>query len=279
MNRLREQIAAGPQLISILSGKGGVGKSVIALNLAERLSSAGLRVLLADLDLSGGNLHILANASSQAGLAAYLNGAQPLESAATPLTDRLHLLAHGEPLVMSAYPDSRTARHFAERLRRDASRFDFVVCDHASGVSDFATAVAGVSDVNLLVAVPELTSISDCYGLWKYLRQLDRSINGRLLVNRAQNAPEAEYVAHRLGAVAEQFVGRALGLIGFLPEDKSLRLAVAAQSPVAQVKPESIVVQKLNDIARLLTGGLEPTGAVAFNQTINVNAAPADIKG
>jgi len=268
-----------PRLISLLSGKGGVGKSVLALNLAERLAYTGLRVLLVDLDLSGGNLHILANVSVQAGLSAYMPGVLPLEATTTPLSDRLTLLANGEPLAVTEYPDAREATRLVNRLQTDTSRYDLIMCDHASGVSEFATAIATMSDVNILVAVPEVTSISDCYGLWKYLCGLNRTITGRLLINRAENGAEAQYVAQRLAALSEQFVGRPLEMFGFVTEDISLRRAVAAQCPVAAIAPESIAVQKLNNITRLLVGGPQAAATIALNQTINVNAATADIKG
>lgn len=281
MNRLQGYMGANtrPRLISILSGKGGVGKSVLALNLAERLAETGRRVLLVDLDLSGGNLHILANVTAQAGLSAYLSGALPLGATLTPLSDQLSLLANNEPLTVTEYPNGGQAARLAHRLRTDTARYDLVLCDHASGVSEFATEIAGASDLNLLVAVPEVTSISDCYGLWKYFCGMNRTITGRLLINRAENDNEAQYVAHRLAALTEQFVGRPLEMLGFIPEDSSLRQAVAAQCPVAAIAPESVVIQKLNDITRLLVGGPQTTKATALNQTINVNAATADIKG
>ena len=79
--------------VSILSGKGGVGKSVIAYNLAELTAQAGRRVLLIDTDRTGGNLHILANSSVEKGLAEFLSAALTLRDAVTPLSDNLDLLA------------------------------------------------------------------------------------------------------------------------------------------------------------------------------------------
>ena len=92
------------RLVSMLSGKGGVGKSVLAFNLAERLTAAGKRVLLIDLDVDCGNLHILANQACRYGVSQLVAEELTLAEAVTPVNDKLDLLAatgHGWPRPMT----------------------------------------------------------------------------------------------------------------------------------------------------------------------------------
>ena len=265
--------------VSILSGKGGVGKSVIALNLAERAASHGRRVLLVDVDFSGGNLHILANVAPRQGLAAYLGGEVSIDQVVVPITDRCDLLAHPDSLPPGTSVTVKEIARFASRLQVEAAAYDLIIMDHGSGVSEQATVLASASDLNLLIAIPELTSIADCYGLYKFLTQANRSVVCRLLINRVEDAEEADFVATRLGAMTRQFLGRPLPMLAFLPEDRSLRRAIAGQCPLAQIGEQSPVLQGLNETCRALVGGLPTATPVTPDTVINENAAPADIRG
>jgi len=272
----------GPKLISVLSGKGGVGKSVLAYNLAERIAARGSKTLLVDADFTGGNLHILANRDCPVGTGEYAARKLSLSETTIELADRLHLLGVAPEMVGSENVTASGAARLIERLRRDAEDFDLVVLDHSSGRSEVATVMAHGSDLCLLVVVPELTSISDAYGLCKYLRQSDASIDCRLLVNRAASAEEADYIHKKLGAVTERFLGEALRCQGFVLEDGLVRESVASQSTLAGLNSNSVVVQELNRIAQLLDGELLPaTSRDSRSPQIenNEKSAMADIRG
>ena len=269
---------AGSLVVSLMSGKGGVGKSVIAFNLAERAASAGCRTLLVDADIACGNLAILANVDPADGLERFVTERCGLADAVVPFNENLSVLAQsasGRVELLSAV--SQVAQ-FAANLRRQSESYDLVLIDHSSGVSTTAAVLAGASDLNLLVLVPELTSISDCYGLYKYLHQSNASIDCRLLLNRTESKSEVEYVWSRFAAMVEQFLGEAPQLAGVLSEDKVFRQAVAGQKPISAVAPESPVLQTLDNLVRSLI----PTvvGAAAASQSTEINnlTAYADIR-
>ena len=141
-----------------------------------------------------------------------------------------------------------------------------------------ATVFAGASDANLLIMVPELTSISDCYGLYKYLRQTDRAIDCRVLLNRMESSAEAEYLWARFAAVIEQFMGETPRRAGLILEDEAVRRSVAEQRPISGIAAESNVLQALDDIVRDLRTASEVAAANNQPKTINVMTAPADIR-
>jgi flagellar biosynthesis protein FlhG len=226
--------------VSILSGKGGVGKSVLTYNLADRLASAGKRVLMVDLDVGCGNLHILANTAGQFGVT--------------------HLVAKELSLAEAV-----------------GGVYDLVLVDHPSGKSEASIVLAAASDVNLLLVVPELTSIADACGLYKQLLKTDRSLDCRLLVNRAETDGEAEYIHRKFGALTERFYGRPPGYLGRLLEDGALRQAVATQAPLAAVDKETPTIADLDAIAaQLATGNIRVRTNRRSHDEKAINNVPAE---
>lgn len=270
------------RLVSVLSGKGGVGKSVLAYNLAERMAAGGVKVLLVDLDFSCGNQHILANQACRYGVAHVVSGELTMAEAVTPMNEKLGLLA----AVGNGWPQSTTAASGAARLahilRTEAGRYDVVMIDHPSGKSEASVVAAAASDINILLVLPELTSIADACGLYKQLLATDRSLDCRLLINRAESDGEADYIHKKFGALTERFYGRAPGFLGRLLEDSAYRRAVAAQAPLAEVAENSMTIQDLETIAAVLAP--RPQQDLARrpgNDRLAINnvTAEADIRG
>ena len=141
--------------------------------------------------------------------------------------------------------------------------------------------MAHASDINLLVVIPELTSISDCYGLLKILLAANRSIDCRLLINRAESQDEATYIHERFAAMTEKFLEQKPGYLGHLLEDSSYRQSVAAQSPLANLEPDSTAVGALTQLTEELVSALGlPQGSTPriVKKAINNYAAAAEIE-
>lgn len=276
-----QSVAKDTRLVSVLSGKGGVGKSVLSYNMAERLAFRGTRVLLVDLDVYCGNLHILANVACRYGVTEVVSGDLSLKEAVTLLGDNLDLLAadgRGWPEDISA---AKAAAHLATRLRNEGQQYDLILIDHPSGKCQASTVMAAASDINLLVVVPELTSISDACGLYKHLLTTDRSLDCRLLVNRAETDDEAEYIHQKFGALTERFYGRPPGYIGRLLEAASYRRAVATQKPLSATDEAEATLVDLEKITtQLVSDGLSDQSPTQefMEKAINSSPATADIR-
>jgi flagellar biosynthesis protein FlhG len=281
-----------PLVISVLSGKGGVGKSVIVFNLAERIAAGGYRALAVDADSLCGNLHLLANVSVQRGLDQYVRRELTLGQAITTLKPNLGLLARAGDDPIDSLVASSGPENLVDRLRTDGTSFDIIIIDHGSGLSTAATGIACASDVCLLVVVPQLTSVADAYGLYKYLKNQNQEIDCRLLINRAQSARDAEYLMERFGTMASQFLGSAPTPFGWLGEHPAVASSVSQQRPISQIDQQSTICQQVRGLAdrlmdecrhiRPLDGGVDlahPGGYWAPNSAINNNAATADIRG
>jgi len=266
-------------LVSILSGKGGVGKSVTAFNLAETLASSGRRVLLVDADISTGNIHILANLKSDYGIREFADGRLSLAEAVRPFAPNFDILPSTSTGAAAEAGTVSGAVNIARQLRFQGTGYDLVILDHASGISDPATVIASASDLNLLMLVPELTSIADCYGLFKYLKQTNESVNCSLLLNRVEGDEEADYVRSKFLAVADRFLGDVPSFMGHLSEAIALRQSVARQEPVATVAPDSRIVRDFSALAQKLADQCLRSRPAGTNQKINNHAATADTRG
>jgi len=271
----------GVKIISILSGKGGVGKSILSFNMAERLASMGLKTLLVDADINFGNLHILANVNAEYGVKQFADKTLSLKEATTRINNNLDILASSGGTVDFDYDNVKAAANMVKNLRQQARDYDLIIIDHSSGVSKTATIMAHASDLNLLVLVPELTSISDCYGLFKHLKKTDSAINCRIIVNRITASEDPDYLFSKFCAISERFIGTVPVIFGYVPESELFRKSIAAQSAISAVNIESAAAQAVTELAvnarRLL--GLSAK-KVQFNnlQTINKTTAFADIK-
>ena len=272
----------GARVVSVISGKGGVGKSVLAYNLAERMVASGIWVLLVDADFCCGNLHILANQTCEHGITEFIADELPLDQTRTVLADNLHLLASPQVGTSHRLADSEIASKLLTRLRREGSAYDIILIDHSSGISEPAVTMAQNSDLNLITVVPELTSISDGYGLYKRLLDTGGAKQSRLVVNRIIATEEAENVQHKFGAITGKFLGYPLACLGSIPEDVSVRNAIASQKAVAQHNPDSKATKALSTLARTVVRELFkdriPTRSTQ-TEKINIEAAVADIKG
>lgn len=272
---------AKAKFVSLLSGKGGVGKSVLAFNLADQIAGLGYRVLLIDADFSLGSLHVLANVAVQRGLNEYVTDALTLSECVTAVRGVDILAATWNHDLAESRSIEHTAR-FIERLRNDSIVYDYVVLDHGSGRSNQAVLMAHGSDLNLMVLVPELTSLADGYGLFKQIVIANRAVTCALLINRSHGEEEAEFIRTRMNEMTQRFLNIVPGYVGFIHEDAAVRHAVASQQTLAIAAPESSVCKQIGRIAQAITTfDLKNPSASreALPTQINKTPATADIRG
>ncbi len=285
MNRLQLKQATNAvrrkenKIISVLSGKGGVGKSVIVNNLADVLTHLGKRVLIIDADVNFGNQHILANLSVDYGFRQFATGQLSLKESSIEISKNISLIASVNSISLFDEIDIPTIAECMNRIRREATEYDVVLIDHSSGVNKHASVMAYASDMVLTVLVPELTSISDSYGLFKYLHDINPQLECRFLVNRAAQSDEAEYIYSKLCAVAERFVESVPKYFGFLSESDDFRKAVASQQTISESNPNSSAFKELNVLAHKLLGSARTSFTNNSFKRINKTTAVADIKG
>jgi len=280
-NRDGRRLQTNCRVVSFLSGKGGVGKSVLSFNMADRLAGLGRRVLLVDADFGFGNIHLLANKQCDYGIGHFMAGQLSLKEAVISINGNFDILASVRKGPAFEQVTVSESAGMVQRLTEQGRNYDLILIDHGSGISEAATIIANGSDLIMLVMVPELTSISDAYGLYKLLLETNSDITCGVLLNRTGTDEDEDYISKKFGALTERFLGRVPMFLGSIAENELFRKSIAAQKPVAAIDTDSVVVQPLTELCRQLCRVLfESVERLQLSQekTINNIKATADIK-
>ncbi len=220
------------RIIAVTSGKGGVGKSIVAVNLAEALAAEHYAVALVDADLGQGACAVLLNERPQA---------TALDLARrTAAPERLfHETAAGVTLVTGAEEAGQhVGRETAVFGALDAAlealspRHDFILIDTPAGADGAVAWALDRAEAAILVVVDEPTAIADAYRLVKMTWQADPAYPFYLVVNFADSAAAAQSAADRFGTVTTHFTGRAPRYLGWAPFSLSVRHSVSRQEPI-----------------------------------------------
>lgn len=280
MNRMTTAPTGQPLVISILSGKGGVGKSTTAYYLAQVLAESG-RAMLVDADLLFGDLHIIANVIPQCTVDRYLTERNGLRRPAA-ISANLHLLA--SPSTSGRDLDIDTAGVITDlaRLPEECGDYDYLIIDTPSGGIDVIAAVASISDVRLISVMPELTAISDGYGLVKYLRTLGIKGPQCLLPNRCRNEEEASFIYAKFSEICQNFLKYRPICFGYVLENQYLATRLLPVEKDAEIRRLSTIADNFRDLAKaILVAKPKLRKTNSFNRSLTANArrSVADIKG
>lgn len=218
--------AASAKIIAIASGKGGVGKTNIAVNLAIALSRLGRRVVLVDADLGTANADVLLNVQSPYDLSHVIRGERTIDEIAVPLDAGPRLIRGASGLSSAADLDHFERQRLIEQLVRLERRSDYLLIDCGAGISRNVAAFAQAADELLVVTTPEPTALTDAYALVKVLAHTGELPSIGLVVNQAASLREAQLVADRVGGVAARFLGLCLDAHGHILRDEHVLQAV-----------------------------------------------------
>lgn len=248
--------------VVIASGKGGVGKSNLAANLAVELGASGARVLLLDADFAQANLDLLLGLHPRYDLQHVVSGERTLEEIVVegPRGVTLVPAASGAPELADLDDFRReTVLRGLGHLDHDV---DLVLIDTASGVSRQVTSFCLAADEVVVLTTPEMPAFSDAYGLVKVLHGQGLERAPQLVVSMTVSPEEAEDTAHRIRLVARRFLNMDLPLLGTVPFDPAVASAVRRQEPVMTAYPQSPAAQAYRSIARKLWQPVPPDRAV-----------------
>jgi len=255
-DRLRDLVnkraPASPPLrvVAVTSGKGGVGKTHLACNLAVLAARAGRRVLVLDADLGLANADIVLGIAPHYHLGHLLDGSVALE----------HVLAEGPEgvrvLAASTGVQELTRLDDAQKLRLVTAldvledRFDLVLVDCGAGIGDNVLFFAGAAQEALLVISPEPTSLTDAYAAVKVLSHEAGVEHFSVVVNSTPTDAHAREVFQKLTRVTDRFLTARVSYLGHVPRDENLQRALMAQRPVVDLFPRSPVSRALDGLAR-----------------------------
>ncbi len=248
---------AGPPVLAVASGKGGTGKSILASNLAVLASQSGARSLLIDADQGLANAHLLLDLNPECHVGDLLEGNCRPEEALVTGPAGMQLLPGGSGVRRLASMTLVDVSQIGRLLSPLAGRWSEVIVDLPAGLSRASLAFLIAARDVLVVTMPDLTAMTDAYGLIKSLTELRRGTEWHLVVNRCRSATEAFQVYRRLGEMAKRFLACRISFAGFLLEDERIRDSVSRRRPVILTEPLCGSSQAIRGIRQHLIEGSE----------------------
>jgi len=254
-DRLRELVRdrhGHSRLVAVTSGKGGVGKTNVAVNVAICLAARGHRVALIDADLGLANADVLLNVTAPFNLGHVIGGDKRIEEILVSAPGGIKLILGTSGVGRLANLSEFERHNLVQSMHDLESLADIVVMDCAAGISRNVMTFAAAADHVLVVTTPEPTALTDAYATIKVLsRERSASALGAV-VNLASNSAEARSAARRLTDVARRFLRLEIGDLGYVLRDEHLAMAVRQREPVVLKYPRAPVSSCLAAVANKL---------------------------
>lgn len=264
--RRRRGKASNPPVVAVASGKGGVGKTLLAANLALALRELGRRVLLVDLDPGLADADILLGVHPPVTLEECIASGRPVREAVMAGPQGVLLLPGASGLDSLAEPEGFARAGLWRALEELAPEADVILFDTGAGISPAVLDPLGRARQVVLLTSPEPAAITDAYALLKLLLVRSRESRVGLVVNRAASQDEAFQAATRLTKVADRFLGRRPDFLGWLPESPEVAASARSCVPFFLAAPSSAASGRLRALASGLLAALDRAGLEAVGQ-------------
>lgn len=240
--------------IAVSSGKGGVGKSNLAVNLAVAMSSFGLKVGLLDADLGMANADVLCNVSPKMTLEHVVAGRCKLWEAMLLAPGGFRLIPGASGVTKLAEISENNRRGLLSQLAALERVADVLIIDTGAGISPNVLSFAAAAHTAVVTTTPEPTSMTDAYGMIKALLSRAPDASVELVVNMVQSEDEAQHVFDRMDKVCRTFLRRRLIYAGAVPTDRAVPAAVRHRVPFILYAPEAPATAAVQNVARRLVG-------------------------
>ncbi|RIW36425.1 MinD/ParA family protein [Bacillus salacetis] len=255
--KILEVQSRNAKTIAVVSGKGGVGKSNFAVNFSLALQQKGKKVLLFDMDIGMGNIHIILGRQPDRTIADFMNHRD------TGIDDIIFRDGEGTSYISAGnglqniveWADTDIER-FLNALSELVHSFDYIVFDMGAGAARHTLEILMSVDDIFVVTTPEPTAVTDAYSMMKYIYMRDECKEFYLICNRAENEREGLETLSRLKQAMGKFLNKEVYLFGVLPEDSSVRKAVTLQVPLLLSFPDSAIASSLQRLLKQYLSGI-----------------------
>lgn len=240
------------KVISVTSGKGGVGKTSITVNLAIALSQKGYRVVIIDADIGLSNIDVVFGIVPKYTLLDSVNNERGILDILCDGPLNIKFISGGSGVQELINLDRNSLDAFIANMSLLDHIADFILIDTGAGLSDTVLNFVLSSEEVLLVITPEPTSITDAYALVKTVSRVKKDSKINVLINRADNENEARNVYNNFAMVSDRFLGMKLETVGYLPFDNLFTKAVKMQRPYLLNDPKNSTSKLISEIADLI---------------------------
>ena len=240
LRALREPKSSKPvRVIAVTSGKGGVGKTNVSVNLSMAMSARGNNVLLLDADLGMANIDVLLGLHPQYNLSHVISGEKTLEDILVPGPMGIKIVPASSGTEMMAQLSEAENIGLIRAFSEINQNVDVLIIDTAAGASSSVVSFCKAAQEVLVVVCDEPASITDAYAMIKLLNKEHGLQRFRVLANMARSVPEGRHLFEKLAKVSNRFLDVSLSYYGVLPYDEFLRKSIQRQKAVVEAFPRS----------------------------------------
>jgi flagellar biosynthesis protein FlhG len=254
------------KVCAITSGKGGVGKTSVAVNLSITLAGAGMRVLLIDADMGLANVDVMTGVAAPHTIEEVIRGEASIFEALADGPQNVTLLSAGSGRGrMGEVAEGNVARFRSELLKLE-NAFDLIFIDTGAGISANVVDFVFMAEEVIVVMTPEPTAFADAYAMVKVVTMEKPQMEVGIIVNMVRNEKEGEVISAKFGEIVQRFLSKEIRYRGCIPRDSVVSESIMRQIPLALHAPKSAPMQSLRKIARNLLGLQSPNKNGLFNR-------------
>ncbi|MDF2589403.1 MAG: hypothetical protein K0S41_3244 [Anaerocolumna sp.] len=244
------------RVITVTSGKGGVGKSNLSVNLAIQLSKLGKRVIVLDADFGLANVEVMLGIRPQYNLADLIFRGKSLQDIITDGPERIGFISGGSGIQELTNLTKDQIIFLTQKLYELDELADVIIIDTGAGINDSVLEFVTASSEVLLVATPEPTSLTDAYALLKTLNRkaefIAENTSIKIVANRVESVDEANQLFNKLNVVVNKFLSIKIDFLGAIPQDSNVSKAVIQQKPYSLLYPNSPSSKAVSELANRL---------------------------
>jgi len=240
------------RVISIASGKGGVGKSCIAVNLAILMSRLGARVLILDADFGLANVDVMLGITTRLDLSYYLRGERTLQEIIQLGHEGVQFISGGSGVKELISMNENQLSELLTKIVHIDAPIDIIIMDAGAGVGNTTMQVLLASSETIVISTSEPTSVLDAYALVKTIVKLDATHPLHVLVNKCENKKEAQNVQTGFVDVCGKHLGKNINPLGLISYNHDFTYAIKRQIPISVSEPYGSTTKEIEIVARAI---------------------------
>jgi len=247
---------ANARVIAVTSGKGGVGKSNVSINLAIQFVKMGKRVIILDADFGLANIEVMFGVIPRYNLSDIMFKGKEMKEIITKGPLDIGFISGGSGIAKLVNLDREQIKRLVNKMSELETMCDIIIIDTGAGISDSVMEFLVASPETIVVTTPEPTSITDSYALLKSLSMHPlfdaNQTKIKMIANRVESEKEGEILYEKLDLVLSRFLDLKVEYLGLIPQDNSVTKAVMKQSPVSITFPNAPSTRAFENLANKL---------------------------
>lgn len=263
------QPGSGARVVTVTSGKGGVGKTNFTVNFAIALSKKGLRVLIIDADFGLSNVDVVMGVTPERDLTWVINNQGEIKDVIMEGPNGVRFISGGSGVYDLLYLSENQISSLVDKLLKIEDLADVIIFDTGAGISHNILRLIEASHEVIIITTPEPTAIMDAYALVKAVAAGNKSARLRLVVNRADSVNDAEDALAKFSAVVSQYLKTDLDILGYVLSDPIVGKAVRTQRPFVISSPRSVPSRNIDVIAWKFLDMVPEESGLTFRSFLN----------